>query len=299
MSPVLPASRLRRIWRKRGEEGAVSIVELLVTVVIASLVLAAAGGILYSAQQTSGTIVGTLASSQQVEQDSAVAVRDLGNALPLGACSTDAPGSYATPWNNCAQPVFSGPSLGLAQANAMCFFSYPQTQASATNPSEPAPNVKCLAVVPLTGNSAEDLWLLSLSPVTGATSTNCNPTNGACWVDGQALGGGLFTSGSFSASALQASCTTANDCSALLVGQLSAADPNPFVYYTAGSAAQPDPPVSEYPTLALVGMTLSFNARPVQPGTAPSNLPHQFVLHYAVALRGTVLENQQAWNGLA
>lgn len=208
--------------RLRGEHGAGSLVELLVATALAMILLAGVGLFAASAERTVTTDQIELGAEASAEHAIATAVTQLSSAAQLGICASTDPASYM-PLNQCLTPAGSGPVVVAASnsgsTQGFCYYDY-----GAGGTGLFAPDLTCVAAYNDTAASDWLMYVVTYSPPSGSTYTDCPPTS--------CFGSDAPAPGALPPKPTSTSCNTS--CTAVLGATLAAA---PNITFTNGSGS--------------------------------------------------------------
>lgn len=204
--------------RLRGEHGGGSLVELLVATALAMILLAGVGLFAASAERTVTTDQVRLGAEATAEHAIATAVTQLSSAAQLGICASTSPASYM-PLGECLTPAGSGPVIVAASDSGsdqgFCYYDYGAGQQGLF-----APNLTCVVAYDDTTASDWLMYVVTYTPPSGSTYTDCPPTT--CFGSESPSATGVLPPEPTSTS-----CTAS--CSAVLGATLAAAPNISFV----------------------------------------------------------------------
>jgi len=168
---------------RRGEDGAVTLVELVVATALAGLLLVVVAGVAASTERSvdlSAAGFGAQRNATAVLDSAISAISDAG---PIGACQGSGGDSFVVALANCQVVVSTGPAVvGASSGGApdgLCYYDYPNAQVGLV-----APDLRCLVAY-----ADGSLWSFDWPAISGETYTNCNPAN--CFGSGAPAPGSL------------------------------------------------------------------------------------------------------------
>ena len=171
-------------FRRRDERGAMSLVELVVTTVIASVLLAAIGTVAAVAERSAAMTSSSYGAARRADTALASAMSAISDASPVHGCVLTSSGTpesgptavYGIGFSNCAQSEATTPAVAAAyrfphaangEARGLCWFSYPGGGAGLV-----PPDLRCLVLY-----ADHTLWAFDWPPLQGISYTQCNPSS--------------------------------------------------------------------------------------------------------------------------
>lgn len=282
MTGTRPPGRRRHLWR-RDEDGAASLIEMVVATTLSLVLLAMIAKVAYTTERsvTSDRVIYNAQNSALRSLSSAI--DHLSAAAPLGVCASPA---GQVPINQCQTPSQSGPVIAAAVAasagstapNGLCFYDYATVPTSGgAGAGLSPPTLTCAVYYPDTG----DIYVVSYQPF-GPTYTNCDPTS--------CFGNQAPAPGSLPSQPTPTSCTPLNGCSAVLAGIVEG-DQAGFGFATASG---PTTATSTAAELALISkVTLDAVVSAGSFGQAGS-----YSYHFTGSVSATSYAEARSWEAL-
>lgn len=163
---------------RRDESGAISLVELVIVTVLASMLLVVIASVAAVAERSASLASSEYGASRRANAVLTSAMTAISDASPLYGCTLSNAGNqlsgaavYSQQLSGCAQEkpqtsaVAAASSSGSAQG--LCWYSYPGSGQGLV-----APDLRCIVSYP-----DGEMWAFDWPPATGATYTTCPPTS--------------------------------------------------------------------------------------------------------------------------
>lgn len=207
---------------KRSEEGAISLAELIVAMMLASILILAMVKLADNLEKSATNYTAAFNGEQLATNVITTAVNDLSSGAPLGLCTAPGPG---TPEPNCLSTSYSGPIISAAAdtgpTQGFCYYNYAGVATGG------APHLSCIVAYQGSGGTAQ-LYVFDYKPSGGTTYTSCDPKT--CFGPSAPQPGSLPPS--------PGSCTS--QCHATLAGTAIVGSGGMFEFYNlSGSAIAP------------------------------------------------------------
>ncbi|MCL6091575.1 MAG: hypothetical protein M1435_01275 [Actinobacteria bacterium] len=214
------------------DAGAVTLVELVVVSVLASIILAAVAAVAIVAEKSSVTVSSTYGAQRRANTVISTAISSLSSAAPLEGCrvvsnplpgqpSSYSPPTLAVPLGNCAETGPVAPPVAIASPNGMCWYAYSSLAAGLV-----PPDLRCLVEYP-----DRTLWSFDWQPLSSATYTSCD----MCYQGNDLPAVQIQGANSLAFSTLPNEPSGSTSGVATFAGRVAANDLSPFTFYAATS----------------------------------------------------------------
>lgn len=279
------------------DAGAVTLVELVVVTVLASIILAAVAAVALVAEKSSVTVSSTYGAQRRANAVISTAISSLSSAAPLEGCrvvsnplpgqpSSYSPPTLAVPLGNCAETGPVAPPVAVASPNGMCWYSYSSLAAGLV-----PPDLRCLVEYP-----DHTLWSFDWQPLSSATYTSCD----VCYRGNDLPAVQIQGANSLAFSTLPNEPSGSTSGVATFAGRVTANDPSPFTYYAVTSptgqpAANPGWQIPNGELATSLGRIWDIGARITE---TPGHTTYYFAHVAPPSTQGGGQSNAGAWNSI-
>jgi hypothetical protein len=164
--------RRHRLLSTRSEQGAATLAEVVVAMVLAALLLGVVTVVASSTERVVSLSGADFAAQRSAAQVLSSGLSSISDASPLGACQSAGGPVYTTALSGCAHVTQGASAVAAASSSGppigLCWYSYPDSAVGLV-----APDLRCLVAY---GDG--ELWAFDWPPASAqSTYTNCDPTS--------------------------------------------------------------------------------------------------------------------------